>query len=274
MGSTNVQNRAVGQVPPPDSDWTGQIDFGDTGRIFDEFATTALGGIPWQVYFQRTLACGSMFDAKLMSYTAAFGCIFLAIPPVIIGAAAKTSNFTALGYVGSYRLAENDISAVLPFAMRFLTPSFASILGLGAITSAVMSSADSSVLSASSLITKNFYYAILRPRASVGEISTVARAIVCLVGAATTTMALSVQSVYTLWSLSADVVYVMLFPQLLCLFYLDHMTNTYGLICGDCLKVTSEDDVGSWELILDDIEPQNEPWMSSAVRRRVSIYAS
>ncbi|KAL1477669.1 hypothetical protein MTO96_035572 [Rhipicephalus appendiculatus] len=53
-----------------------------------------------------------------------------------------------------------------------------------------------------------------------------------MVGTATTTMALSVQSVYTLWSLSADVVYVMLFPQLCCLFYLDKMTNTYGLICG------------------------------------------
>ncbi|XP_075736740.1 uncharacterized protein LOC119161687 isoform X1 [Rhipicephalus microplus] len=116
--------------------------------------------------------------------------------------------------------------------MRFLAPSFVSVLGLGAITSAVMSSADSSVLSASSLITKNFYYKILRPTASVAEIATVARAIVCMVGTATTTMALSVQSVYTLWSLSADVVYVMLFPQLLCLFYLDKTTNTYGLICG------------------------------------------
>ncbi|XP_077516135.1 uncharacterized protein LOC144126083 [Amblyomma americanum] len=116
--------------------------------------------------------------------------------------------------------------------MRYLTPSFISILGLGAITSAVMSSADSSVLSASSLITNNIYYSILRPRASVREISTVVRVMVCLVGVATTVMALSVQSVYTLWSLCADAVYVVLFPQLVCLFYMDHVTNTYGLICG------------------------------------------
>ncbi|KAH6946159.1 hypothetical protein HPB50_011912 [Hyalomma asiaticum] len=42
-------SRGVGQVPSPDADWTGHLDFKDTGRIFDEFATTALGGIPWQL---------------------------------------------------------------------------------------------------------------------------------------------------------------------------------------------------------------------------------
>ncbi|KAK8781754.1 hypothetical protein V5799_016905, partial [Amblyomma americanum] len=76
-----------------------------------------------------------------------------------MAAAAKTTS-----YAGSHRLADHEISATLPFTMRYLTPSFISILGLGAITSAVMSSADSSVLSASSLITNNIYYSILRPR--------------------------------------------------------------------------------------------------------------
>lgn len=47
--------------------------------------------------------------------------------------------------------------------MRYLTSPVVSILGLTAITSAVMSSVDSSTYSAASLLTKNFYYYILRP---------------------------------------------------------------------------------------------------------------
>ncbi|KAK8757475.1 hypothetical protein V5799_004892 [Amblyomma americanum] len=159
-----LRSKALGKAPASESDWTGEIHVKDAGQIVDEFAVTVLGGIPWQVYFERMLACDSMFGAKMMSYMAAFGCLFLAIPPMVIGAVAKTANFTAAGYPGSHRLSEQDSSAVLPFAMRYLTPPFVSFLGLGAIVSAVMSSADSSVLSASSLLTKNIYYAIIRPR--------------------------------------------------------------------------------------------------------------
>ncbi|XP_077548355.1 high-affinity choline transporter 1-like [Haemaphysalis longicornis] len=327
-------HRAVGKAPLPDRAWAGEIRFGDAGTLVDHFATTALGGIPWQrhiddrdlmpasmfgfrphlatqdillqikeqvmtpatrhsptamlaldfkgafdnvshsvilahlrelhcgertyayvrnfltnrqavihvgeakshpinlVYFERTQACPSIFIVHMMSYVSAFGVLFLAIPPMIMGAAAKTANFTIAGYRGPYRLPANDMPAVLPHAIRYLTPTIVSILGLGAITAAVMSSADSSVLSASSLITKNVYYALLRPQASPAEMTVVVRATVGLVGVAATVMALSVQSVYALWYLCADVVYVMLFPQLLCLFYLDQLTNTYGLICG------------------------------------------
>lgn len=51
------------------------------------------------------------------------------------------------------------------------------------------------------------------------------------VGAAATAMALTVQSIYTLWFLCADLVYVILFPQLCCVIYLKN-TNTYGSFTG------------------------------------------
>ena len=47
------------------------------------------------------------------------------------------------------------------------------------------------------------------------------------VGAAATAMALVVKSIYTLWFLCADLVYVILFPQLCCVIYIKS-TNTYG----------------------------------------------
>ncbi|KAH9385028.1 hypothetical protein HPB48_027064 [Haemaphysalis longicornis] len=44
------------------------------------------------VYFERTQACPSIFIVHMMSYVSAFGVLFLAIPPMIMGAAAKTAS--------------------------------------------------------------------------------------------------------------------------------------------------------------------------------------
>lgn len=52
-----------------------------------------------------------------------------------------------------------------------------------------------------------------------------------IVGAIATAMALTVNSVYTLWALCSDVVYVTLFPQLCCVIYFGK-TNTYGSFTG------------------------------------------
>ncbi|XP_077507881.1 high-affinity choline transporter 1-like [Amblyomma americanum] len=45
-------------------------------------------------------------------------------------------------------------------------------------------------------------------------------------------LALSVTSVFALWTVASDVVFVLLFPQLLSLFYLRERTNAYGAIAG------------------------------------------
>jgi Na+/proline symporter len=51
--------------------------------------------------------------------------------------------------------------------LQYLTPGFVSFFGLGAVSAAVMSSADSSVLSASSMFARNVYKLIFRQRVSV-----------------------------------------------------------------------------------------------------------
>lgn len=50
-------------------------------------------------------------------------------------------------------------------------------------------------------------------------------------GASATAMALLTQSVYGLWYLSSDLVYIIIFPQLLCVLFVK-WTNTYGAIAG------------------------------------------
>ena len=51
------------------------------------------------------------------------------------------------------------------------------------------------------------------------------------VGALATAMGITIQTIYGLWYLCADLVYVVLFPQLVCVVYLPG-TNTYGSLAG------------------------------------------
>lgn len=53
---------------------------------------------------------------------------------------------------------------ILPLVLQYLTPTFVSFFGLGAISAAVMSSADSSVLSASSMYARNVWKLVFRQK--------------------------------------------------------------------------------------------------------------
>ncbi|XP_065296367.1 uncharacterized protein [Dermacentor albipictus] len=142
------------------------------------------------------------------------------------------ADFTAAGYTGGHVLRESEQADVLPYSLHYLVPVYAAAMGLAAIASSVFSSVDASALSAASLFARNIYFNFLRPNASSEEMAAAARMSVCLLGAVTAAMALDAQSVYIMRSLCADIIYVLLFPQLLCLFYLAELTNTYGVLAG------------------------------------------
>lgn len=117
---------------------------------------------------------------------------------------------------------------ILPMVLQYLTPDFVSFFGLGAVSAAVMSSADSSVLSASSMFARNVYRLIFRQKASEMEIIWVMRISILIVGILATIMALTIPSIYGLWSMCSDLVYVILFPQLLMVVHFKNHCNTYG----------------------------------------------
>ena len=67
-------------------------------------------------------------------------------------------------YINKTIGAEFEAQMVLPMALQYLTPPVVSFIGLGAISAAVMSSADSSILSASSMFARNIYKLTIRQK--------------------------------------------------------------------------------------------------------------
>ena len=53
---------------------------------------------------------------------------------------------------------------VLPMVLQYLCPPVVSFIGLGAVSAAVMSSADSSILSASTICARNVYKLVFRQK--------------------------------------------------------------------------------------------------------------
>ncbi|XP_014295815.1 high-affinity choline transporter 1 [Microplitis demolitor] len=218
-------------VQPLDSlevDWIGKVPSEEYWSYLDYGLLLIFGGIPWQVYFQRVLSSKTAGRAQLLSYVAAAGCILMAIPPVMIGAIAKGTPWNETAYRGPYPLGPGETSMILPMVLQYLTPDFVSFFGLGAVSAAVMSSADSSILSASSMFARNVYKLIFRQRASEMEIIWVMRVGIAIVGVLSTIMALTIPSIYGLWSMCSDLVYVILFPQLLMVVHFKDYCNTYG----------------------------------------------
>jgi high affinity choline transporter 7 len=112
-----------------------------------------------------------------------------------------------------------------------MTPPIVAALGLGAVAAAVMSSVDSSVLSAASMFTWNIYRPLINPACTDKQIRLIIRLAILCIGAVATWLALTLQSVYDLWYLCADLVYVILFPQLVLALYFKK-SNQYGSIAG------------------------------------------
>ncbi|KAI6223539.1 High-affinity choline transporter 1 [Aphelenchoides fujianensis] len=218
--------------------WWGEIGgFREQSLWMDNTFLLIFGGIPWQVYFQRVLSSRTSRGAQNLSYVAGIGCIVMAIPPALIGAIARNTDWRLTDYdpwgngTKSASIPPEQTSMVVPLVFQFLTPKWVTFIGLGAVSAAVMSSADSSVLSAASMFSHNIWKLSVRPHASEMEVIMVMRFGIVMVGILATVMALTINSIYALWYLCADLVYVILFPQLLCVVYFKR-SNTYGCLLG------------------------------------------
>jgi high affinity choline transporter 7 len=110
-----------------------------------------------------------------------------------------------------------------------MTPGLVCVLGMGAIVGAVTSSFSASILSASSMFSWNVYRRLLAPQATVQRIKIVLRTSIVLLGIGAVVLALQGRSVQRLWFFTSDLVFVLLFPQLVMALF-DPKANRVGSV--------------------------------------------
>ncbi|XP_001601020.3 high-affinity choline transporter 1 [Nasonia vitripennis] len=212
-------------------DWLGDIRNDDLGEWLDAMLLAIFGGIPWQGYFQRILSIKSASFARTLSIASMFGCLALAVPTAMIGIVARATDLSLVEPYNKTVWLDNS-NAVLPLVLRYLTPQWVSFAGLGAISAGVMASADSSILAISSMFSRNVYKLTIRPKATERELDWILRISVAIVSFLSAAIALSVSSVYYLAYLCSDLVYVVLFPQLLSVIHWPSLVDSYGCLAG------------------------------------------
>lgn len=199
---------------------------------WDVSVMLVLGGIPWNCYFQRVLSCQSPRKAQQHSIWAGLLTIGFTVPPLLLGVAAFS-----YGWSPELRAQlQAQPAQALPMIFQYLTPPWMSLLGLGAIIGAVTSSFSSSILSAGAMFTWNCVHRLLRPDLNAQQMARLIRLSIVALGAAATVLALKVQSVQALWFFTSDLIFVLLFPQLVAALF-DPQANRIGSITAFCLSL-------------------------------------
>lgn len=185
-----------------------------------------LGGIPWNCYFQRVLSCQSPEKARWHSISAGLLTMAFTVPPLLLGIAAFSHHWPTPELQAQLQA---QPAQALPMIFQYLTPPWIGVLGLGAIIGAVTSSFSSSILSASAMFAWNCVHRLLRPDLTPRQMARLVRLAIVLLGASATVFALKVQSVQALWFFTSDLIFVLLFPQLVCALF-DPQANRIGSI--------------------------------------------
>lgn len=214
---------ASGIMPPlqTSATWT-------TGSIVSWWDTSLMlicGGIPWNCYFQRVLSCRTPEGARDQSILAGVLTIVLTVPPLLMGMAAFSYPWP------SDAIARLGVAPAetMPLLFARAVPPVVGLLGLAAIIGAVTSSFSSSILSAGSMFSWNILKRLVWQSLTVTQITRVIRSSILLFGAVATVLALKVQSVQALWFFTSDLVFVLLFPQLLLALF-DKRVNLTGSV--------------------------------------------
>ena len=177
---------------------------------WDVSVMLVLGGIPWNCYFQRVLSCRTPNAARAHSLIAGGLTMSLTLPPLMLGLAASVYQWPA---ALAQSLSAQPADAV-PLLFRYVTPPLVGALGLAAIVGAVTSSFSSSILSASAMFSWNTCTRLLKPSLSFAHLRVIMRVTIAALGLGAAVLALKVQSVQALWFFTSDLVFVLLFPQL------------------------------------------------------------
>lgn len=160
--------------------------YGSWMAYFGQWALMGLGCIVGQDLVQRSLASKNERVARSSAIVAGIGYFTIGFIPVLLGLAARLVFPEIV-----------DPEYVVPqLAMKFLSLPLL-MLFLGALISAIMSSADSSLLAATSLFTKNILLEVF-PRMKKRDFLPLARIVTIGMAVVSLLVALYVQQIYDL----------------------------------------------------------------------------
>ncbi|XP_059184164.1 high-affinity choline transporter 1-like [Centropristis striata] len=215
--------------------WLGQLESKDTWIWIDNFLVMSVGNMAVQDFHQRTLSSSSTSTARIICFIAAGVIIIAGIPSMLIGAVAASTDWNSTSYGSPSPYERGETAMVLPITLQNLTPIYISAFGIGAVAAAVMSSADSFLLSATTIFTTNIYQAI-RSQASDKELQWVIRLSIVVAGLVGTSLTYLDNRIMVFWILGSDLTYTILFPQLICILFI-RVSNGYGAIAGYLVAV-------------------------------------
>lgn len=230
-GLTQAWNTYAGARPegsgvlPPLAPVTAAWSGGAVAAWWHTTVMLVLGGIPWNSYFQRVLSCRTPVDAVRQSVLAGTLTIGLTLPPLVMGLGAFAYAWPP---EAAARLRGTPADA-LPLLLAHAVPPTVGLLGLAAIVGAVTSSFSSSILSAGAMLSWNGLKRLAWPSLSPRGLRAAVRISILFFGVLATLLALRVQSVQALWFFTSDLVFVLLFPQLVSALF-DRKANRTGSI--------------------------------------------
>lgn len=214
----------------PYSKFFGKLDKEDAGVWVDYAIMLMFGGIPWQAYFQRVLSARDVSVAKTLSFIAAFGCFSAAIPSIVIGLITMNTDWPGTDF--GEKLVPKDYKLAVPLTLLYLTPPAVAFIGLGAVSAAVMSSTDSSILGVSTMFTRNVFVNVFYQKATDKVTIWFLRGTVFVNTVIAMIIAIFVKTVYGLYLICSDLVFILLFPHLVMVVHFPKLTNKYGMVAG------------------------------------------